>query len=515
MAVFRRGKWWWTDFSLDGVRYRMPLDTTDWREALTHEKQKIAQASAGKLAPTSQHFGRLSFNEAAERYLADRLARIQPRTAMAERDRARALKKYFGATQVSHISADSILAYIAARKQARMANGTINRDLDVLRGVLKRAKRWHLMADDIRPLPVRENVGRALAYEEKLRLLKIAGSRPEWVIARLAMALALNTTMRACEIRGLRWRDVDFMERTISVQRSTTKTDAGERAIPLNAGAWAAILEQRERAKLVFRVEPPPDWYVFPHAEGLVKPDPTKPMSGWRTAWRNLTRAIHCPACGQLQKPGESCRNEKCKADISNVKSSTAGLRFHDLRHHAITELAESQTSDQTIMSIAGHVSPKMLATYSHIRMAAKRKALDALSGRGSGGSYATKDGTNPQSAEIPDSQVIDKDGGRGGDRTPGLIVANDALSQLSYTPTVRIILANARSATKRDSGLDCHDESIFFACAITSAAFVASATLPCAKSLAPPPLPPNCFNVSRSSAPMSCGNPFVCAKAT
>jgi hypothetical protein len=79
----------------------------------------------------------------------------------------------------------------------------------------------------------------------------------------------------------------------------------------------------------------------------------------------------------------------------------------------------------QTIMSIAGHVSPKMLATYSHIRMDAKRKALDALSGRASGGSYGTNDGTNPQSAEIPDSQVIDKIGGREGARTPDLLVAN------------------------------------------------------------------------------------------
>jgi len=35
------------------------------------------------------------------------------------------------------------------------------------------------------------------------------------------------------------------------------------------------------------------------------------------------------------------------------------GLRFHDLRHTAITDLAESQTSDQTIMAIAGHVSPE------------------------------------------------------------------------------------------------------------------------------------------------------------
>jgi integrase len=49
------------------------------------------------------------------------------------------------------------------------------------------------------------------------------------------------------------------------------------------------------------------------------------------------------------------------------------------LRHHAITELAKSDASDQTIMAIAGHVSPKMLAHYSHVRLKAKRRALNAL----------------------------------------------------------------------------------------------------------------------------------------
>jgi len=53
--------------------------------------------------------------------------------------------------------------------------------------------------------------------------------------------------------------------------------------------------------------------------------------------------------------------------------------------------------SDQTIMSIAGHVSPRMLAHYSHVRLENRRKALDALSGRGSGGGYGTKHGTNEQ----------------------------------------------------------------------------------------------------------------------
>jgi hypothetical protein len=39
----------------------------------------------------------------------------------------------------------------------------------------------------------------------------------------------------------------------------------------------------------------------------------------------------------------------------------------------------ESQASEQTLMAIAGHVSKRMLEHYSHIRMAAKRTALDGL----------------------------------------------------------------------------------------------------------------------------------------
>jgi Phage integrase family len=76
------------------------------------------------------------------------------------------------------------------------------------------------------------------------------------------------------------------------------------------------------------------------------------------------------------------CSNEQCKADTHEVISPTAGLRFHDLRHHAITELAEGQASEQTIRSIAGHVSQKMLEHYSHIRLDAKRTASTRSLGR-------------------------------------------------------------------------------------------------------------------------------------
>ncbi len=60
--------------------------------------------------------------------------------------------------------------------------------------------------------------------------------------------------------------------------------------------------------------------------------DPTRHLGSWKKAWRKLTE-----------------------------KAGLKGLKFHDLRHHAITELAELGASEQTIMAIAGHVSPRML----------------------------------------------------------------------------------------------------------------------------------------------------------
>jgi integrase len=63
----------------------------------------------------------------------------------------------------------------------------------------------------------------------------------------------------------------------------------------------------------------------------------------------------------------------KSVRENANVKG-----RWHDNRHTLITELAESGAGDETIMQIAGHVSRQMLRHYSHIRMNAKRDALDA-----------------------------------------------------------------------------------------------------------------------------------------
>ena len=50
------------------------------------------------------------------------------------------------------------------------------------------------------------------------------------------------------------------------------------------------------------------------------------------------------------------------------------------LRHTSITELAEAGAPDATLMAIAGHMTRRMLEHYSHVRMQAKREAVEKLS---------------------------------------------------------------------------------------------------------------------------------------
>jgi integrase len=315
MALFKRNKTWHTHFFVDGQRFRQSLGTRDWREAQAKEKELIARASQGKLAPASQQFSKLNVSDALERYLADRAAHVQPESKRSESDHAKPLRDYFGPLPIARIDADSILAYVRHRKDRGLSNTTVNMELGISRRILKRAKRWHFVEDEVPRLPERRDIGRALRPEEKLRLLKIAQSRPEWETAYLASVLALNTTMRGCEIRQLRWRDVDLMDHSLVIRRS--KTLAGERVIPLNANAYAAVMRLRERSQMLQGCDLQPDWYVLPGAEGYSKPDPTKPMSAWRSAWRRLTRAINCPTCGVLQDPGATCRNPECDDSIT------------------------------------------------------------------------------------------------------------------------------------------------------------------------------------------------------
>jgi integrase len=362
VAIYKHPKSgvYFADVTIDKVRHRASLGTRKWQDALHLHKEFEARVVSGKQPGTAGRgsFADLAFSRAVEEYIQERLGRVSERTSQIDRERAKPLLGFLKDKSLRRIGAKEIREYQRYRLSAGRSGRTINMEVNVLRGMLKRAKRWNLIADDVHNLP--ENhavVGRALAVEDKVRLFETAASRDEWMAAYCAAVIAVNTTCRGVEIRSLRWRDLDLSKSVLQISRS--KNEAGHRLIPLNDESLAALSLLRQRAELLGDGEP--DHFVFPSCEHN-QFDFTRHQKSWRTAWRRLTEA-----------------------------SGLKGFRFHDLRHQAITELSEAGASDATLQALAGHLSRRMMEHYSHVRMEAKKAAVAKL-GTGLGFVSATRE---------------------------------------------------------------------------------------------------------------------------
>jgi integrase len=151
--------------------------------------------------------------------------------------------------------------------------------------------------------------------------------------------------MRTCEIKGLQWKDIDFAAGLLEIRRS--KTPGGWRTLTLNSACSDGLAGLYDAARIINATSP--EHYVFPWQGGTGTIDPTRPMAGWRSAWRSI------------------------------LKEAGVKARFHGLRHTAVTTMAEAGLKDLTIMAQVGHVSPSMMKHYSHIRRHALNQAAAAL----------------------------------------------------------------------------------------------------------------------------------------
>jgi integrase len=98
-----------------------------------------------------------------------------------------------------------------------------------------------------------------------------------------------------------------------------------------------------------FDTDPQPDRHLFPFSNRVRPVDPNRPATTIKTSWESVRK-----------KAGVDCR-------------------FHDLRHTALTKMAEAGVPESTMLALAGHMSRAMLERYSHIRMQTKRGAVQVL----------------------------------------------------------------------------------------------------------------------------------------
>lgn len=217
------------------------------------------------------------------------------------------------------------------RRLQKVKPGTVKRELGLLRHTLEIArKEWGVPLrtnpiDGISFPKVQDARQRRLNDGEAARISTALEATRNELIGPI-VHFAIETAMRRGEILSLRWQDVSIKERSA---RITKAKNGFSRTIPLTVEAiniLGNIAHDNE--------------FVFPVTGNAI-----------RQSWKRL--------CD--------------RAEIVD-------LRFHDLRHEAISRFCEMGLSVPEVALISGHKDPRMLFRYAHLLPAQVNARIDQLS---------------------------------------------------------------------------------------------------------------------------------------
>ena len=180
MGVFKRGKNYWYEFEFRGQRVRESAHTPNRELAgsIERNRRRAMEESAGGIKRAKP----ILFRKAAVAYF-DECAHWSDAYREINTLKLSHLLPAFGKLLLTDITPASIARYQRDRRLAGASGCEINMETAVLRMILRKHRLRHLLAPDFRPLPEREDIGRALSLEEANRLLEAAAKCPSRSLA--------------------------------------------------------------------------------------------------------------------------------------------------------------------------------------------------------------------------------------------------------------------------------------------------------------------------------------------
>ena len=241
-------------------------------------------------------------------------------------------KKKIAKMFLANVKGKDISSLVREMQQEGKKNSTVNRYLAILSRLYEIAKKEWGMEDLTNPVKKiikpkeRNQRDRRLSKEEETRLLQECSPKMKNIIL-----FALETAMRQGEIVNLKWKDVDYKRKIVLVRNAKNGED---RYVPLSPKAIEILLNIKRNNKVI-------------HIDNSV--------------FGTTTRAIK-----------QAFARAKKRARIED-------LRFHDLRHEAISRWAERGMDILELAQISGHKDLKMLKRYAHLipqKIAAKMEKI-------------------------------------------------------------------------------------------------------------------------------------------
>jgi len=239
------------------------------------------------------------------------------RGEVAERYRLKILLQHdIARIPISKLTSSAIARYRDERLRV-VSPSSVRRELVILRHCLEVArKEWDapLKENPVHNIQVPSD-GKARERRlspKELQALLTAADKCRNKFVKPVIQFALATGMRRGEILKLTWADIDKESRTAKI-RETKNGDP--RTIPLSKSALAVLEDCAPSTGLVFPIS----------------------ANALRLAWERT----------------------KARAELDD-------LRFHDLRHEAVSRFFEMGLNVPEVAMISGHKDPRMLFRYTH-----------------------------------------------------------------------------------------------------------------------------------------------------
>ncbi len=234
MGIYKRkgGEVYWLDFSdASGKRVRQSAGTENKREAQElHDRLKVEAWRTAKLGEKQRY----SWQQAVVRYL---LEQSESKSLESTKGALRYFDAHLAGKYLDEITKNLVDEIRLHKKSTGVKNGTVNRQMTVLRAILNAAKEWDWLDNPpkVKTLPDSSARVRFLTQEEASRLLAELSPRFQ-VMAKFTLA----TGLRASNVIHLCWSNVDMQRRIAWVDAHNSKSGKAL-TIPLNDDAMTVL----------------------------------------------------------------------------------------------------------------------------------------------------------------------------------------------------------------------------------------------------------------------------------
>jgi integrase len=290
--------------------------------------------------------------------------------------RLKPLLERFGDRPLADIRTADIEDFVADLKHPRTVNGlddrrltpaSINRTLQLLRHMLN----WAVGREYLDRTPFRRGTEvlirmelednkrrRRVADEEEAALLDIASPH-----LRSMIIAALDTGMRRGEMLALRFGDIDWKRRLITLRGPTTKSRR-TRVVPIGTARLMAVLEwlQLDSAGDHKGDDVP----VFSNELG-------EPLKTFKKAWVLTVLKAHGVDL-RWRKGSYKDLTTECQRRFRDIN-----LHWHDLRHEYASRLIERGVPLAQVRDLLGHASILTTERYDNQKLEALQAAVERL----------------------------------------------------------------------------------------------------------------------------------------